>query len=164
MRLTSLLDLSLLKSEAFSPFLDRDVSVVVGIASLKEWLDAGLHWDDWSGDWDQLVVGDGLEIVKVVTLSVFNSFETLLLQIAYLEEPVSHTLWELSHVLFGAFVKLLALSKILQMDFGIGGLLAFLGLSLAQASLTVEIAEGGEGLVVVGADLVHRVPIEFWAL
>lgn len=188
-KLASLLNLSLLKSEAFSPLLDGDVSVVVGITSLEEWLDAGLHWDDWSGDWDEFVVGDGLVMwlgvelaelpddwVDVLLLIIilglreeFLPFEfvelTSLLQLLHdLEQPISHTFWELSHMLFGTLIKLLALSEILQMDLGIGGLDALLTLSLAETSLTVQVAEGGEGLVVVGADLVHRISVEFWAL
>lgn len=188
-KLTSLLNLSLLESETFSPLLDGDVAVVVGVASLEEWLDAGLHWNDWSGDWDELVVGDGLVVwlgvelaelpddwvdvlLLIIILGLGEEFFPLelveltsLLQLLHdLEEPVSHTFWELSHVLFGALVKLLALSEILQMDLGVGGFLAFLGLSLAETSLTVEVTEGGEGLVVVGTDLVHRISVEFWAL
>lgn len=56
-------------------------------------------------------------------------------------------------MLLGALIQLLALSEVLQMDLSIRSLLALLGLSLAQASLTVEVAERGEGLVVVSAHL-----------
>lgn len=53
--------LTVLQSEASSPLVDGDAAVVVGVASLQEGLDARLHWDDRGGDWDQLVVRDGLK-------------------------------------------------------------------------------------------------------
>lgn len=50
------------------------------------------------------------------------------------------------------------------MDLGVGLLLAVLGSLLAETALAVELAEGGEGLVVVGADHVIRVAVELGAL
>jgi len=58
MKLASFDDLTLLKSETFAPFLEGDPVVVVGIASLEEGLDAGLHRHHGSGKRDELVVGD----------------------------------------------------------------------------------------------------------
>lgn len=107
-----------------------------------------------------VVLGLGEELFPLELVEL-----TSLLKLLHdLEEPVSHAFWELSHVLFGALIKLLAFSEVFQVDFGVESLGALLGLSLAQASLTVEVTEGGEGLVVVGAHLIHRVSVEFWAL
>lgn len=50
------------------------------------------------------------------------------------------------------------------MDLGESLLLTVLGALLAETTLTVEFTEGGEGLVVVSADHVVRVSVEFGAL
>ena len=82
----------------------------------------------------------------------------------HLEEPVRHPLGELSHQLVGTLVELLALSEILKMNLGVGFLLAMLGSFLAETALTVQVTEGGESLIVVGADHIIRVAVEFGTL
>ncbi|GMT25971.1 hypothetical protein PFISCL1PPCAC_17268, partial [Pristionchus fissidentatus] len=188
-RLATLLDLALLESEALAPLLEGDGSVAVDIALLEEGLDARLHGNDGGGDGDQLVVGhllvvgldvkvaelpdDGVDVLLlIISLGLIEKFLPLqLVQLATrlellhdLEEPVGHAVGELGHELVGALVQLLALSEVLEVNLGVGGLGAGGVLLLAQASLAVEVAEGNEGGIVVTAHLHTRISVELGAL
>lgn len=57
-----------------------------------------------------------------------------------MEEPIGHTLRELSHKVWGAFFELFAAPQIFEMDFGIAAVLAVLvsGATFADATLAVE--------------------------
>lgn len=163
--LAAFLDFAFFETETFAPFLDGDCTVLVDIAFFEERFDARLHWESWGHDWDEFVVrnvlvmrlnvevaelpDDGVDVLLlVVVLSLgqqFFPFEvvkfTALLQLFHdLEEPIRHTLRELSHKVWGAFFELFAGPQILEMDFGIAAVLAVLvsGATFADATLAVE--------------------------